>query len=325
MSIEQIKDWFNNAYLNTRYKLFRKWAKKRNFGVPTFVEDFNNPSYVISDNGEYNETMVTKKENVEIKDGKLLLHTKYENKVFHGWWGTKNKIWSVGWVDYTKKPIKRGVISVKCKLPKNYNGKDGWPAIWCLRERHPEVSTKVNLGVGNTNGRTITCSDMFKAERVNYNWYVWFNDKIVGFVEDYDISKGTVTVDRDIPKLGNEYVYVSVDHITPEIDIMEIIHGKIQTTVHYGYTISKYRSTEWNTKLIKPDYNKEYEFSVEILDKGYKFYIDGILTGVLTDKRSISEAKSILILNNAKSTTVTTGSESDNNVFEILSVKFYEK
>lgn len=309
-----------NFFLKIRYRYFKSLMKKRDFGKPTFIEDFNNPSYIISELGEYNEPMVTKKENVEVIDGKLLLHTIFEDKEFEGWWGKKRKIWSVGWVDYTNNPIKRGVVSVKCKLPNG--GSENWPAIWLLRERHPEPETKVCLGVGNANGRVIQCSDIKSAKRVNYNWYVWFDDKIVGFVEDYDISKGTITVDRDLPKLEKEYVYISVDHITPELDVMEIIHGKIQQTIHYGYSIMEYRTIEWNQKLEYPDTNKEYTFSIDITDNGYKLYIDGYLTGVLTDKKSFSDAKSVLILNNAKTVGTTSG---ENTVFEIHDVKFYEK
>jgi hypothetical protein len=320
MTTEQFKDWFHNAYLKLRYRsLLRRFASKRNFGTPTFVEDFNSPSYNISDNEIYNNTMIMKKENVEIKDGKMLLKTKYENKEFSGWWGQGVKIWSIGWVDFRNKAIKRGVISVKCKLPSG--GAENWPAIWCLRERHSDTSTKVKLGVGINNGRIITCTEMSTAIRINYNWYVWYDDKIVGFVKDYNIEKGTIEVDRDIPRLGSEYVYVSTDNIIPEIDIMEIMHGKIQQTIHYGYSITEYRTTEWNTKLGKPE-DKEYEFSVEINDDGYKFYIDGVLTGVLTDKPSITEAKAYLILNNAKQPEIAAGPDT---TFEILSVKYYEK
>lgn len=145
---------------------------------------------------------------------------------------------------------------------------------------------------------------------------------MVGYISEMDKVNRKITADRSIPDTEGKKIFVSPDHITPEVDIMEIIHGKIQQTIHYGYSIQEYRTTEWNVKRGKPNLTKEYEFSVELTKTGYKFYIDRVLTGVLTDKKAIAGAGAYLILNSAKQNGVTTG---ENSVFEISEVKFYEK
>jgi hypothetical protein len=306
-----------NFYLKIRYRYFRRFVKKIDFGWASYTEDFNNPSYDVHDGEQYNDniTMIKKKECVLVENNKLLLYTKhYEDP------NDLSKKWAIGWVELGhKENFGYGIWSITCKLPV---GSDNWPAIWLLHKTHPDTITKTNLGVGVTNGRTITCSRMVSSKRINYNWYVWFDDKIVGFVKNYDRVKGTIEVDRDLPVLNKEYVFVSVDNIIPEIDIIEIIDGNLKQTIHYGYSSSVYCTTSWGVNMGLADYNKEYTFSVDNSDKGYKFYIDGILTGVLTKNESICDAPTYLLLNNAKEPKVQTGNET---VFEIHSVNFHEK
>lgn len=80
----------------------------------------------MSDRNLYGADMITLKDNVEVKDGKLLLHTKYENIEFSSWWGTQKKTWSIGSLDFKNNAYPYGIWSVKCKLP---DDKDAWPAI----------------------------------------------------------------------------------------------------------------------------------------------------------------------------------------------------
>lgn len=314
-----MKDYLCNIWLGLLYKLLKVHLKKVDFGVPSFTENFDNPAYIISDRDLYSSDMVTLKENVQVKDGKLLLHTKYENRDFSNWWGTQKKIWSTGYVEYKKDIHQTGIWSVKCRLP---DDKDAWPAIWLLRERHPETETKLDLGEAvNQVDRSLSLS-AWNDQRVDLNWYIWFNNTPVGFISAMDKSSKTITADRNIPDASGQRIYVSPDHITPEVDIMEIIHGKIQHTIHYGYSNQVYRTMEWNAKRGKPELKKEYEFSVELTRTGYKFYVDRILTAVLTDKKSITTAGAYLILNNAKLNGITSG---ENSVFEIREVTFYNR
>jgi len=88
--------------------------------------------------------------------------------------------------------------------------------------------------------------------------------------------------------------------ITPEVDIMEIIHGMFRHTIHYGYSDIVYRRTSMGRSIKKWD-NEFHEFAVDILNEGYNFYIDGILTAELRSKDPdfVTDAPSYIIINNA--------------------------
>lgn len=90
--------------------------------------------------------------------------------------------------------------------------------------------------------------------------------------------------------------------IIPEIDIMEIIHGKMRHTVHYGYDNVVYRKYGIGNDIIKP-IDKFYEFTAELLPNGYNFYIDGILTTKFrsSNPEFVTNYPNYLILNNASS------------------------
>jgi hypothetical protein len=308
-----------NTWLALKYKLFKSNQKKFDFGVPTAVLDFNNPDYLVSDLNPYQSTMICLKENVEVKNGKLFLHTRYENRIFSNWWGSENKIWSIGHIDFKNNAYPFGIWSVKCRLP---NDKDDWPAIWLLRKRHAEHETKIDLGNALKADETSLFLPAWKDQRVELNWFVWCGNTILGFVSAKDKVSQKITVDQPIEDLTGKQIFVSPDHITPEVDIMEIIHGKIQHTIHYGYSNQEYRKTEWNVKRGKPHLNKEYEFSVELSRSGYRFFIDRVLVGVLKDQKAISDSPAYLIINSAKQNGITTG---ENSVFEISEVRFYDQ
>ncbi len=314
-----MKNFVKNTFLGLKYWVWRENQKKADFGNPTFIEDFNNPHYRVSDLNLYSSDMITLKENVQVKEGKLLLHTWYENREFSSWWGTAKKTWSIGYIQYDHPVFPYGIWSVRCKLP---GDPDAWPAIWLLRERHPEKETKIDLGNSHGVEDNVLFLPDWTNQRVELNWYVWFDQEVVGFVSGLDKSGRKITVDRPIPGIEGRRIYASPDHITPEVDFMEIMDRKIQHTVHYGYSNQVYRTTEWNVKRGKPNLNKEYEFAVELTKTGYRFYIDRVLTAVLSDPESISDSGAYLIINNAKHEGITQG---DNSVFEISEVKFYQK
>lgn len=101
--------------------------------------------------------------------------------------------------------------------------------------------------------------------------------------------------DRKVP--GYERV-----QITPEVDIMEVCKGKVRHTVHYGYSNTVYRTSEKGSNIFKCD-DQLHTFAVSMNTKGYKFYIDGILTAWLKSKNPefVSDAPCRLIINNAAS------------------------
>ncbi|HAQ20728.1 MAG TPA: hypothetical protein DCR40_16080 [Prolixibacteraceae bacterium] len=310
---------FKNFCLGLKYKLWKENQKKVDFGTPTFTEDFHNPGYLVLDRNPYNDDMITLKENVQVIDGKLLLHAKYENRDFSSWWGTAKKIWSIGYIEYVNHAFPFGIWTVKCRLP---DDKDAWPAIWLLRKRHPEHETKIDLGNAQREENNQLFLPEWTNQRVDLNWYIWYDQEIVGFISGLDKPGKKITVDNPIPEPEGRRIYVSPDHITPEVDFMEIIRGKIQHTIHYGYSNQVYRTQAWKAKRGKPDIKKEYEFAVELSTAGYKFYIDRVLTAVFRDKKAITSAGAYLIINNAKHRRVTSG---ENSVFEISEVKFYGK
>lgn len=308
-----------NFFLMLRYRFFRRFCRKTSFGQPFFTENFDEPGFIVSDRDLYWENMVTLKENVEVRNGKLRLHVRYENREFSNWWGTQNKTWSIGYVNYRNRAFSYGVWSVRCKLPSDT---DSWPAIWLLRERHAEPETKIKLGRTVKAGENQLFLPEWTIQKAELNWFVWLDSEPIGFVTAADRAIQLLTLDKAVPETGENPVYVSPDHIIPEVDIMEILHGKIQQTVHFGYSAETYKTHEWNVKRGKPVRNKEIEFAVELHPNGYRFYIDRILTAVLTRRKARSEAPAYLILNNAKQNGLESG---ENSVFEILDVRFYRK
>ena len=100
----------------------------------------------------------------------------------------------------------------------------------------------------------------------------------------------------------NEPGYERVQ-ITPEVDIMEVCKGnKVRHTVHFGYSNTVYKTHEIGSNIFKCD-NQVHTFAVAMSPKGYKFYIDGILTAHFKTKNKefISNVPCYLIINNAAS------------------------
>jgi len=121
-------------------------------------------------------------------------------------------------------------------------------------------------------------------------------------------------------KKGRKILGYNREQITPEIDIMEIIKHKIRHTVHYGYANDIYRKYGIGSSIIRND-NKFHEFAVELLDNGYNFYTDGILTAKFRtkDPEFVTNDSNYLLLNNAADWLT-----KENTEFIIKSVKVYE-
>ena len=112
------------------------------------------------------------------------------------------------------------------------------------------------------------------------------------------------------------------ERIIPEVDIMEVIDGVVRHTIHYGYPDDdQYSKLALGNNICKCD-NQFHEFATELLENGYKFYIDGILTASFTSKdpEFVSNDANYLILNNAANP-----SDTGNTNFIIRSIKVYEK
>lgn len=122
-------------------------------------------------------------------------------------------------------------------------------------------------------------------------------------------------------KVDRKVVGYTKEQIIPEIDIMEVIHGKILQTVHYGYSDKVYRRTAKSATICKND-NQFHDFAVEFIPKGYNFYIDGILTAkhISDDPELVSNRINYLILNNA----ALPGDNEENYNFIVNFVKVYK-
>jgi len=91
--------------------------------------------------------------------------------------------------------------------------------------------------------------------------------------------------------------------IIPEVDIMEVINDKFQHAIH-AKPIKTERS--YIHRLTKDNYfrydNDIHEFTVDLTPKGYKFYVDGILTAhfISDDETFTSDVRSYLKINSAE-------------------------
>jgi len=108
--------------------------------------------------------------------------------------------------------------------------------------------------------------------------------------------------------------------ITPEVDLMEVIEGKLKTTIHYGYSDTVYRTKMIGTSIIKPD-NEFHQFAVELLLNGYNFYFDGILVSkyINNDPEFVTDSPCYVVINNAANST----HNGDNYNLVVKSMKVY--
>lgn len=107
--------------------------------------------------------------------------------------------------------------------------------------------------------------------------------------------------------------------IIPEIDIVESIRGRFKHTIHYGYSDVVYRRFNKSKSAQMCD-NEFHKFTVEFLNNGYNFYIDGIRTASFTsnDPEFVSNQPNYLIINNANHTYT-----NDTSEIVIKNIKIY--
>ena len=119
--------------------------------------------------------------------------------------------------------------------------------------------------------------------------------------------------DYFVSKTGRNY-------IIPEIDFAESNRKKIDNVVHYGYDKNRYATKGKLRHVHKPD-GKLHQYAVEILPRGYNFYLDGYISSKLrsNDPEFVSNEPKYLIINNAVGNGV-----NEESMFFIKSVKVYE-
>jgi hypothetical protein len=67
------------------------------------------------------------------------------------------------------------------------------------------------------------------------------------------------------------------DFIIPEIDIAENNGGKIDNCVHYGFRLDSGYATKHKVRKMHTPDGKIHEYTLQIKERGYDFYLDGIL------------------------------------------------
>ena len=146
----------------------------------------------------------------------------------------------------------------------------------------------------------------------------------------FTLSKGVWVVEAKICdswpaiwllKNGRPVVGYDREQITPEIDVMEVMkHRWVRHTLHYGYSNTVYRKYGIGSNIFKCD-NEFHEFAVELLDNGYKFYIDGVCTARYKSNNPefVTDSPNFILLNNAAHKYTTKDTD-----FVIKSVKAYE-
>jgi len=93
--------------------------------------------------------------------------------------------------------------------------------------------------------------------------------------------------------------------IIPEIDLMEIVHDKFKSTIHWGYMDDGYRRYD-DGYYVQPWDGNWHEYAVVLLEDGYDFYFDKRKVCSLRSKNKefVSDASNFLILNNACDSTM---------------------
>jgi hypothetical protein len=304
-----------NFYLKIRYNLFKKWITPIKFGTPDWEEDFNNPSFEIWDQPFYSGHSYISPDCVEIDNNSLYLKVKqvYENVT--AWGVTQFCHWKMGAIMYKNKfkDYTYGTWVFKVVLPRN-----SFAAIWFLRHPHPPEEMQFECGVSWIENKTVYFTS-WPEKKPGPNWWLLdMEGNVLSRIFNYDEVSNSVLLHDDISYTGKR-VKIGSDHITPEIDLMEVIHDKIRHTIHWGFSTETYRLHGKGMDICTPDWTKEYEFALKSLPDRYEFYIDGIKTGEYT--QGVYDKPIYPILNNAVHKKNFTHSVQD---FVIKSIKFYK-
>jgi hypothetical protein len=284
------RDTIVNFFLKMRYALRNVIGNNSlatDFGIPSFVSDFNTDGFNISNNDVYNNIMVTSKNNVIVKDGVLHLLAK----------PTEDGKWTIGWIDYDGELNETwGTWEAKMKLPS-----DSWCAFWFLREWHWDATTLRKYNVSHVEGNKIFIKDE-QFEAINYNWFVLVNREPIGRIDDFNVKEMSITLNVPITIPIEGEIEIGPDHIITEVDVMEPMkkngEGKtiIKHTLHYKPMLTEYKGKQGGPWVTPAD-EEWHSYAVTMYKDGYKFYIDNILTGVFTDPLSIVPYKAYPILN----------------------------
>lgn len=322
---QTVKSYLNNLYLKLRYNLFKKWLKPFKEGEPTWQENWDNPEYEIEHGDFYGSIMYKHKDcvylNNDKSDPEYGLHLKViaANKEFSNWNETKFCNWITGFVNYKKRftDISYGRWVFDVRLPK-----DSFAALWFLRYPHPPLSMQFEAYAEYSEGKTIRLLEK-PLKKPSVNWWVLNKSReIVGRVLNYSEKDNVIELYDFLSENIDGLIYIGSDHITPEVDLMEVMtNNKVRHTLHYGFTNEKYVTHSVGSDIEKPDFSRDYKFAVDILPNKYIFYIDGIKTAEY--EVAVYDKPLYPILNNAVYSHVTDTSKKIDD-FIIKSIKYYK-
>jgi len=224
---------------------------------------------------------------VEIKEDGLHLYSKpFFGEVYTNSWETPRPVdIKHGWFDFQEfvnSPRREGYSHIygtwvaKIKFDPHSR-----IAIWLLRERHLDKTNWIDLEVKYINKDTVWFRDKEKVKLIEINYLVFPS----GQVKSVNHEEGFIVFNYE-PAENCKTIRVGRDNITPEVDLFELINGNMVQSVHSGYTpltSKKYKKQAISSHVAPPTKN-EYEVAVTVSSKGYKFYIDGILTTEVWEK-----------------------------------------
>lgn len=320
-----------NLILKMKYLMCKKI--NIDWGTPDWQVDWNNQSYIISQDYMYAGVSYTDNSCVKVEDNSLkLMVKKLETPEYREHWsGNFTCYWKNGWVEFHDKfesPYGTWVFNFIPPVSENSKNRV-WPAIWFLREPYSpkELRYKCESSVVTNKGYKLSLIGNIPHEPKINSWVFDINNVYIGKIKNYDSVNKIITIDKKILKNYNEIV-IGYDSIIPEVDVMEILDNKFGHTIHYGFDYDKYRKYSIGSLICTPE-NREYEFAVTITPNKYIFYIDGIKTCEFgnnitkPDDGLCSTQKLYLILNHSINEGIKDGNDVDD--FIIKNVRYYNK
>lgn len=298
-------------------------VKPLNTSKDTLVwqEDFSKPSFEITQNFLYTKHSYTDSTMVSIEnDG---LHLKAERLdtpiVVHKWGKSQLCYWKIGWVNYQKhfNTVKYGTFVFRFIPPST---KHNFAAIWFLKHPHAPKEMQFKAKIDSLDGKLLKLKESPPYPlKINY-WLLDSERNPLGrLIQSYDSLTNTITLKEKID-YSDSVLYISSDHIIPEIDLMEVVKEKLTTNIHYGYTPHKYHKHSLGAIEIVPIVKgAEYEMAVRFSKKKTEYYINGYK--YYETKIGLSEEPLYFILNNGITWDIIEGVQED---FIIKSIKYYK-
>lgn len=306
-----------NSLLGVRYNVLSQFIYPINFGddyvnIPLEDGQILSNDYVSQAQDYWH---VVKPECVEFTDSSVLLYTEPFNQISYNIWQDSTFCrCKTGWLQFQQKGYSYPYGTWECTVKFS---KHSLPAVWMLKERYPSDITSDTLSVSNYIGNQI----VLKNKISDYvNWFCYSGDGLERYMGEIVYqTDSSIFLNKIIPdSLYNYHVTVSRDNIIPEVDLLEIINGRLTQSVHWGLQLGTYKKHHLSNQVCEPT-KDTYRVAVSISPKKYKFYIDGVLTTVVWNKPS--NHQNYIILTNAPDSL----GLNETNVVEMSDLRYYKE